>query len=164
MKAYQGYGDLIKNRERELLLTVDQLKNSNDKLDKELYATAKELKLKDREIVRLMGIIGVIGKKDTIIFRDTIFREDLELDTTLNYKPHYTLDLSLKYPNRITVHPSFYMKLEVITSLQKETIQPPHKFFLVRWFQRKHNVVVVDLVNKNPYVTLEKTRFIDIKK
>lgn len=164
MKAYQAYGDSIKNQERVLLLTVEQLKNSYDSVDRELYTTAKELKIKDKEVLRLAKIIGIIGKKDTIEVRDTIFKKDFKLDTTLNYKPFYTLDLTLQYPNRVVVNPSFYLDLSVITSLQKETIDPPHKFFFVRWFQKKQNVITVDIVKKNPYVTLEKSRFIDIKK
>lgn len=164
VKAYQAYGDSIKNQERTLLLTLDQLKNSYDSLDRELYATAKQLKLKDKEILRLSTIIGVIGKKDTITVSDTIFVKDYKLDTTLNYPPHYKLNLSLKYPNFIAVHPSFLIDLKVLTSLQRETIDPPHKFFFVRWFQKKQDVITVDVVSKNPYGTLEKTRFIDIKK
>ena len=47
---------------------------------------------------------------------------------------------------------------------KKETINPPKKFFLFRWFQRKHTILEVNMVEKNPYIENKNNRFIEIIK
>lgn len=46
----------------------------------------------------------------------------------------------------------------------KQTIDPPKKFFIARWFQRKHTVVEVDVVQENPYCENKEERFIKVIK
>ena len=46
--------------------------------------------------------------------------------------------------------------------MKKETVNPPKKFFLFRWFQKKHKIIQVDVIEKNPYVQNEVSRYIEI--
>ena len=74
------------------------------------------------------------------------------------------LNLGLKYPSTITVEPEFNNEQYVVISTKKEYIEPPHKCFLVRWFQKKHTVVEVQVVDSNPYVSTKNQKFIEIVK
>lgn len=49
----------------------------------------------------------------------------------------------------------------IITSWKKESIKQ-RKWFLPRWFTKKQKIVTVDVVDKNPYVTTERQRFVQI--
>ena len=62
----------------------------------------------------------------------------------------------------IAVKPEFKSEKHIIVSTKKETVNPPKKFFLLRWFQKKHLVVHVDVVEKNPYVGGETSKYIEI--
>jgi hypothetical protein len=76
----------------------------------------------------------------------------------------YTLRLGLKYPSMIAVKPEFKSKKHIVVSSKKETVNPPKKFFLFRWFQKKMTVVHIDVVERNPYVSDETTRYVEIIK
>ena len=64
-------------------MSLEQMKLSNDSLDKILIEFKNKNKLKDSKIKSLMTIIELGGKSDTINLIDTIFVEDLKLDTTI---------------------------------------------------------------------------------
>lgn len=52
----------------------------------------------------------------------------------------------------------------IIVGYRKEIIDPPKKCFIARWFQKKHKVVEVNVVEKNPYIENKQQRFIEIVK
>ena len=64
-------------------MSLEQMKLSNDSLDKILIEFKNKNKLKDSKIKSLMTIIELGGKSDTVNLIDTIFVEDLKLDTTI---------------------------------------------------------------------------------
>ena len=106
--------------------------------------------------------VSQIGKKDSIVFqKDTIIQQDVHIDTLLQTQ-WYSLEIKLDYPNSIVVHPEFISEQYLIIRAVKETIDPPKKFFLCRWFQKKHKVVRVDIVEENPYIKHLNTRFVKI--
>jgi hypothetical protein len=72
------------------------------------------------------------------------------------------MQLSLQYPNKIITTPSFISEKSIITSVKKETIKPPKKCKFARLFQKKHKVVVVEIQEKNPYVSTEEFKHIQI--
>lgn len=51
-----------------------------------------------------------------------------------------------------------------MTYSKKETIDPPKKFFLCRWFQKKQTILEVKIVEKSPYIEQKESRFIEIIK
>ena len=124
----------------------------------------KELKIKDKNIKQLQYLLSISTKKDTVLFTDTIFRDkSLALDTIIGDK-WYNIRLGLKYPNLIYTKPTFTSEKYIIVNKKKETINPPKKFFLFRWFQRKHTILEVNMVERNPYIENKNNRFIEIIK
>ena len=145
-------------------LTLDQLKSYQDTILRALHDTQKELKVKDKNVQSLQYVYSTIEKRDTINFRDTIFKEpSLRVDTTIGDKWCET-KLSLEYPSKISVHPEFTSEKHIVVHSKKETVNPPKKFWLFRLFQRKHRVLQVDVIEKNPYVKEEESKYFEIIK
>lgn len=145
-------------------LTLDQLKSYQDTILRALHDTQRELKVKDKNVQSLQYVYSTIEKRDTINFRDTIFKEpSLRVDTTIGDKWCRT-ELSLEYPSKISVHPEFTSEKHIVIHSKKETVNPPKKFWLFRIFQRKHIVLQVDVIEKNPYVKEEKSKYFEIIK
>ena len=153
LKAYESENDSLINKNIEYNYTVEQLNASTDSLVKELNNVRKTLKIKDKNIAELQYIASHNIKRDSIIIHeiDTIFREkDFNLDTTIGDK-WAKLRLNLKYPNQINAEYSFNNETIVLSSSYKETIEPPHKCWLIRLFQKKHYVTEVEVIQQNPY-------------
>ena len=68
------------------------------------------------------------------------------------------------YPSEITISPTIRSEKNIIVSSRKETVNPPKKFFLFRWFQRKQTVLQVDVVEKTPYIKTDNNRYIEVLK
>ena len=169
VKAYSEELSSSKNKNTALQLSVDQLKYFNDSVLQALDDTRKELKIKDKNLKALQAISSKFTKRDTIrIPGDTIFREpSFALDTLVKDEwggDWYTLRLGLKYPSMVTVEPEFKSDKHIIVSSKKETVNPPKKFFLFRWFQRKHTVLHIDVIERNPYVKSENSKYVEIIK
>lgn len=162
-KALMMINDSNKNHIRSLQLTVEQLDYFNDSVLQKLSAARQELKVKDKNLKDLQYLKTLASKTDTIYLNDTIFVENVCLDTTVQDKWHKT-KLELCYPNQITVTPEFTSEKTIIAHVVKETVNPPKKCWLARLFQKKHKVVVVDIREENPYITTQEYRHIEILK
>lgn len=163
-KAFIAENSMLKDENRAFQFTVEQLEYFNDSLTIKMNEVRKELKIKDKDLKQMQYLLSKAQKKDTIIFTETIFKDtSLNIDTTINDK-WYQLDVGLTYPNKITIEPTFISEKYIIVNYRKETINPPHKCAFVRAFQRKHKVVEVNIVEKNPYIENGKQRFIEIIK
>ena len=125
---------------------------------------AKQLKIRDKEIKRLQYLASTASKKDTVLLKDTVYKDkDFKLDT-LKGDQWYKVAIHMEYPNILTIEPSFTSKQTFIVSEKKETVDPPKKFFICRWFQKKVNITRVKVVEENPYIVIDKERYIDIVK
>lgn len=163
-KAFLMESSKLNKEIRVFKYSIEQLNYYNDSILIEMNNVRKELKIKDNELLRLSYLLTESSKKDTVIFRDTIFNDPkLSIDTVLGDK-WYQLKLGLKYPNIITTEPSFISEKYIIVNTKKETIDPPKKFFLLRWFQKKHRVVEVNIMEKSPYSKTKEQKFIEIIK
>lgn len=151
------------NKNRELQLTTEQLEYFNDSILNKLKEVKRELNIKDKDLKSLQYISSVATKVDTIVMRDTIFKENYRIDTVIS-NDWYRLKLGLYYPNEIIVNPTFKSEKYIVLSYRKETIDPPKKCWLLRLFQKKHKVVEVNIVEKNPYINNENSKFIEIVK
>ena len=109
-------------------------------------------------------LLSEAQKIDTIIFKDTIFTNPLINIDTLLINDWYQMDLKLKYPNVIITEPKFISEKYIIVNYKKETIDPPKKCAIARWFQKKHKVVEVNIVEKSPYIKNKQQKFIEIIK
>ena len=161
-KAFIAKNSSLKDENRVFKFTVEQLNYYNDSILQKMNEVRKELKIKDKDLKQMQYLLSEATKKDTIVFRDTLFREPtLDIDTLVGDK-WYNIELELKYPNLITIHPTFVSEKYIIVNKKKETINPPKKFFLFRWFQRKHWVMEVNIKEKSPYIREVNNRFIEI--
>lgn len=164
VKAYSDLNAQADGKNIALQLTVEQLGYFKDSVLQELDKTRRQLKIKNKNLKAVQSVSSVFTKADTVTLRDTIFKEPtLSVDTVMGDK-WYNVNIGLKYPSTITVKPYFKSEKHIIISAKRETVNPPKKFFLFRWFQRKHTVVHVDVVEKNPYVDAESSRYVEIVK
>lgn len=162
-KAYSELFSNSENKNRAFKLTIDQLKNSNDSIFKELNKARKELKIKDSKLKSLQYVSSSFSKVDTITLKgDTIFKDShIDIDTLLSDE-WYSVKVGLKYPSTVTVEPTFKSIKYIVVSAKKETVNPPKRFFLFRWFQKKQIRLNVNVVEKNPYVQNQDNRFVEI--
>lgn len=164
----KAYSELFSNSEsknRAFKLTIDQLKNSNDSIFQELNEARKELKVKDSKLKSLQYVSSSFSKVDTITLKgDTIFKDShVNIDTLLSDK-WYSVRVGLKYPSTVSIEPKFLSIKYIVVSAKKETVNPPKRFFLFRWFQKKQIRLNVDVIEKNPYVQNQDNRFVEIVK
>lgn len=161
-KAFIAENSSLKNESRAFKFTIEQLNYYNDSILQKMNDVRKELKIKNKNIKQLQYLLSVSTKKDTILFTDTVFRDkSLALDTIIGDK-WYNIRLGLKYPNLIYTEPTFTSEKYIIVNKKKETVNPPKKFFLFRWFQRKHWVMEVHIKEKNPYIKETNNKFVEI--
>lgn len=164
VKSYDNLFNGSKNNDIAFLLTIDQLKYSNDSIFQELNEVRRELKIKDSKLKSLQYISSNFTKSDTIILKDTVFKDErIDIDTLLSDE-WYSINVGLRYPSSITVTPKFKSEKAVIVSAKKETVNPPKRFFLFRWFQKKHIVLHVNVIEKNPYIENQDNRYVEIIK
>ena len=161
-KAFIAENSLLKEENRVFKFTIEQLNHYNDSILQKMNEVRKELKIKDKDLKQMQYLLSEAQKKDTIVFRDTLFREPtLKIDTLLGDR-WYQMKLGLRYPSTIITEPKFVSEKYVIVDYKKETINPPKKCWLLRLFQKKHKVVEVNVVEKNPYIENKQQRFIEI--
>lgn len=141
--------------------TITELSTSQDSLIAKLNETRKELKIKDKEIKRLSYLASQASKRDTLYLRDTIFKKEVKIDTTIIDGKWYQCDIHLEYPNVIAVSPTFESEKQIITST-KRVILNPKKCWLSRLFQKKSTIIETEVVESNPYIKSKKEKFIDI--
>ena len=161
-KAFIAENSSLKEKNSIFKFTAEQLNYYNDSILQKMNDVKKELKIKDKDLKQLQYLLSVSTKKDTVLFTDTVFKDkSLELDTIIGDK-WYNIRLGLKYPNLIYTKPTFTSEKYIIVNKKKETVNPPKKFFLFRWFQRKHWVMEVHIKEKNPYIKETNNKFVEI--
>lgn len=142
---------------------VDQLNYINDSIITELNNTRKQLKIKDKELKQLQNIKTEVHIKDSVFIRDTIFKSSFtRLDTVLTNN-WYKTQVILEYPNKVKLNMMYKSDISVIASTQKEIIGTPKKCWLGRLFQKKQNVIRVDVKDNNPYSEIKNKKFVIIE-
>ena len=162
IKAYELENSALRDDTIEFKYTIEQLNYSKDSLNQRINKLRKDLKIKDKDIQKLQYMLSENQKKDSIVFiHDTLFRENIKVDTTLNDN-WSKLHLQLEYPNTVLAEYSFKNESLVTTYIKRETVNPPHKCAFIRWFQKKHKVIHVEVREQNPYCEIREQRFINI--
>jgi hypothetical protein len=161
VKAYDAQLGGLKDDNRVFKLTVEQLNYFNDSIVKKLNESRKELGIKDKHIQQLQYELLTASKADTLDLKDTIFVNNFKLDTIVGDKWVKT-HLHMKYPSTIALKPEVTLERHIFINGKRETVNPPKKFFLFRWFQRKHTVVEVTTRELNPYVEEKIQKYIQI--
>lgn len=164
VKSYSELFSNSENKNRCFKLTIDQLQYFNDSILRELNETRESLKVKDSKLKSLQYLSSTFIKYDTLIIKDTLFKDpQIQVDTVLSDE-WYSIRIGLKYPSTITVNPMFRSVKHIVVSSRRETVNPPKKFFLFRWFQKKHTILNIDVIEKNPYMKEQNSRYIEIIK
>lgn len=161
VKAYDMELSGLKDNNRVFKLTVEQLNYFNDSITKKLNESRKQLGIKDKYLQQLQYELLTVSKPDTMKLKDTIFVNNFKLDTILGDKWVRT-NLHLQYPSTVAIKPEVILERHTFINGKRETVNPPKKFFLFRWFQRKHTVVEVNIRELNPYVVNKEQRYIQI--
>lgn len=145
-------------------LNIAQFSSARDSVLRELDDTRKKLKVKDRNLKSAQKVSSDFSRTDTVVLQDTFLMENsAKIDTFLK-DDWYQLHIKLAYPDTMIVSPSFKSEKNIIVSTRKETVNPPKKFWLFRLFQKKHKVLQVDVVEKNPYIINQNSRYVEIIK
>lgn len=162
VKAYDSQMSGLENQNRVFKLTIEQLNYFSDSIIHKMKEVQQELGIKDKRLQQLQYDLSHVTKTDTVILSDTIFKNpEFKLDTILGDKWFQT-KLGLKYPSTIVITPEIELERYTFINGKKETVTPPKKFFLARWFQRRHTVVEVQVKEMNPYVKNKEQKFIQI--
>lgn len=162
-KAYEAENSIIKNKNIVFEMSLARMQASNDSLMLQMRKVAKENGIKDKRIKSLQYQLEHYSKRDTIIVRDTIFKEStFKLDTCIKDKWNKTC-LSLSYPSNIGIKNEYYNQKYIIVDTHKEPIKE-RKWFLPRWFTKKQIVAEITVIDENPYVNTKQQRFVEIIK
>lgn len=161
-KALNLEADSLKSKAIAYQFEIEQLEYINDSIVNKLNTSRKELAIKDKDIKQMQYILSEGNVKDTVVFKDTLFRDNfIGIDTTLGDKWCKIL-LKSSSPTSLYYDISYTSELEVFAYTEKEIIGIPKKCFIGRWFQRKHKVTKVDVKDNNPYATIKNKKFIII--
>ena len=164
IKAYDAELSGLRGDTKVYKLTIEQLNYFNDSIIKKMKVVQKELGIKDKRLQQLQYEASHAQRADTIILKDTLFRDpQLKLDTIVGDK-WFRTNLHLEFPSTIALKPEIELERYTFISGKRETVNPPKKFFLFRWFQKKMTVVEVNVREMNPYVKDKTQRFIQIIK
>lgn len=161
IKAYDSQLSGLNNSNKVFKLTIDQLNYFKDSILIKMNEVRKELNIKDSKIKQMQYKLSHVEKPDSVILKDTVFVESFKLDTIIGDEWANT-HLIMKYPNYIKFTPKFKLESFLFVSAKKETIKPPKKFFLFRWFQKRHTVLNITVKENNPYVETDRQKFIEI--
>lgn len=145
----------------EMVYKMSELKASRDSLNKELMKTIEDLNIKPKKVTEVVYLEKEVFKTDTLKLNDTIFVEGLNIDTTI-VDEWSKVNIRMKYPDILSTTFSTTSDNTIVFYKKRETVNPPRKFFLFRWFQKKHTIIEAEVVEKNPYIETKKQRFITI--
>ena len=142
---------------------LKQLEMLNDSIIKDLNNTRKELKIKDKQLLQMQSIKSEIHTKDSIFIKDTIFKKDfIKLDTNIINK-WYSINLKLEYPSTIKLDTKYRSDLSVFAYSSKEILGTPKSCFIGRLFQKKYNIIRVEVHDANPFSEIKESKFVIIE-
>lgn len=160
-KAYAAENSGLKESNRAFKLSIEQLDYYNDSLMLAMKKIANDNGIKDKKIKSLQYQLEHYSKRDTLILRDTVFKDpNFVLDTCIIDRWNKSC-LHLQYPGTIALSNEYENEKFITLSSHREPIKP-RKWFLPRWFTKKQTVVEVLVVDENPYVKTKQQRFVEI--
>lgn len=161
IKAYDAELSGLRGDTKVYKLTIEQLNYFNDSIIKKMNEVRKELGIKDSKIKQMQYKLSHIEKSDSLTLPDTIFVNSFKLDTIMGDE-WANNHIIMSYPNKIKITPRFKLESFLFVDAKRETIKPPKKFFLFRWFQKRHTVLNITVKENNPYAETDRQKFIEI--
>lgn len=164
IKAYDAQLDSTKASNRVFKMTIDQLEHSADSILRDSQKIREQLKIKKKNVQTVQYISSVIHKTDTLVMNDTILQPVVQRVDTVIGDDWYQLHLKMCYPDTLIFSPNFKSSQYIIAHVKKETIDPPKKWWWQRLFQKKHKILSVEVVEKNPYIDVKTNKYVEIIK
>ena len=163
VKALSFERDSLSNSLIAYKLSVEELEMLNDSIIEDLNNTRKELKIKDKQILQMQSIKTEVNTKDSIFVKDTIFKNTfVKLDTSITNK-WYDITLKLEYPSTIEIETLYRSDLSVFAYSNREILGTPKKCFIGRLFQKKYDVIRVEVHDNNPHSIIKENKFVIIE-
>lgn len=164
-KAWISENSELKSSNQAFQLSINQLSYYNDSVSQKLLSMKEELKIKDKNLKSMQLLLEHYSKTDTIYLKDTIVIEketQVILDTCIQDYWNKTC-VYLQYPNILALSHEYNNEKYVMIDSRKEPIKP-RKCKIGNWFAKKHTVIEVTVIDKNPNVQTPKQRFVEIIK
>ena len=141
---------------------IEQLEYINDSIIKSLNDTRKQLGIKDAQIKQMQSIKTEVYIRDSVILKDTVFRDNVRIDTVIN-NDWYNIKISMNAPSSLAIDARYKSDLNVFAYSNKESLGVPKKCFIGRIFQKKYNVIRVEVVDKNPHSIIKESKFVIVE-
>lgn len=135
-----------------------------DSVFREFQTIRKELNIKKKNVQSVQYISSVIHKTDTLVMNDTVLQPVVQKVDTVIGDDWYKLNLKMRYPDTLIFSPNFRSSQYIIAHLKKETIDPPKKWWWQRLFQKKHRILQVEVVERNPYIDVKTNKYVEVVK
>lgn len=164
-KAWISENNGLKSEKQAFQLTISQLTYYNDSLSTKLLDMKQQLKIKDDNLKSMQLMTETYRKQDTIYLRDTLVitkEQSVIIDTCIQDYWNKTC-LHLEYPNKLGLSHEYNNEKYVMVHSRKEPIKPK-KCKVANWFAKKHTIIEVTVVDKNPNVQTPQQRFVEIIK
>lgn len=137
--------------------SMSSFKSSTDSINKKIL---KQLELQQIKLRKL----------DQIVYQEVKIDTSLAQVINIPTMPDTVIDLSNQWVKNIVTLSPVLVKSEIeleselygTFTRKRETIQPAKKFFLLRWLQRKHNVIEADFYNTNPLIKTKNQKIVQI--
>lgn len=159
--AYQISNSGLEGEIREYKMTLNELYDSKDSLDRKLVNTMNELNIANKKVKNLQYQLSQATKVDTIVLHDTIFEKGVDIDTTIGDQ-WYNLRLQMQYPSTVITEPTFNSEQYVYIYNKTEYVGGKSKCFFINWFKKKYTVTEVKIEEENPYIKMLNQKFIEV--
>lgn len=148
-KDIQSYRDANGMLVSKVYLVEDKLSNL-ERSSESNYARYRDIiKAQNLKLSQVTGITHVETGIDTTFSKPTTIFKRVIPDTCFTLGDSLLGSRICLDSSRISANIYCYNKQDLIYSKNRETVNPPYKFFIWRMFQRKHDVFSVRIVNSN---------------
>lgn len=111
----------------------------------------------NRAEIKLKNVVQIGSTLTQFVYDTAIVYVNVDTVYNLSKPPHIYQYATIK-SGTLRVKTDIRDTVTSISHLKKEFIEPRKKFFLARWFQRRHEVIYTDKHHSNPYIkTKEQT-------
>lgn len=161
-KALTLERDSIKKEAIAYKFSVEQLEYLNDSIIDNLNDMRVKLNIKENQLLQMQNIKTEVTIRDSVFFKDTVFKTSfVKIDTVIS-DDWYSLAISLD-KNKLNIETKYKSDLCVFAKNSREILGTPKKCAVGRWFQRKHNVIRVEVIDRNPYSVIKEQKFVIIE-
>lgn len=143
-----------------LQFSIERLKHINDSVIQNLMDQKKKLNIRNKELQAMASLGSTFHMRDTILIQSIDTLKPLLLDTCLTDEWRSVCLSSID--NQLCTDVTVKSQKDVYVTTKRETIEPPKRFFICRWFQKKHTVTRVTVHEENPYIESQENVYVRI--